>query len=279
MTLAAFDNFVGHFLSALRYHFRASTAAPIKKSGRPFGKDDLATAFRLTAFRTGSGIVTLAPPSTEDETAPALANVPTLAWENLADLLDSVAEQELLDQAVVAELDAARRALGGDGRFSVELAGSTRRRRQMFDEARIEQLRRPAEPSPAQAQAIVGLLHAIDLEPDKVGIRTASGLEWSCRYPAELEREVLKLIGSRVWVRGSGRTTSSRGGSLDIEEIHSVPAYEQTSLFTGTPISLQQLMNAQHVERPQGLSTLADPEWQDDEESDRFIEAILSDDV
>lgn len=54
VSLAAFDGFVTHLLTALRYHYRAATAAPVKKTGRPFGKDDLATAFRLTAFRTGS---------------------------------------------------------------------------------------------------------------------------------------------------------------------------------------------------------------------------------
>jgi hypothetical protein len=277
VSLAAFDGFVTHLLTALRYHYRAATAAPVKKTGRPFGKDDLATAFRLTAFRTGSGIVTLEPPVLEDARTPALAEVPTLAWENLGDLLDAVAEERPLENAVLDELEAARRSLGGDGRFSVELAGRETTRRQSFDEERIEKLRGPHHPPEARPQAIVGLLHAIDLEPDKVGIRAASGVEWSCRYPADLEDEVLKLIGSRVWVRGSGRATSARSGTLEIDEIHLVPEHEQTSLFTGAPVPLDKLMSSQHVERPQGLMALADPEWPDDEESDRFLEAILSD--
>jgi hypothetical protein len=277
VSLAAFDGFVTHLLTALRYHYRAATATPVKKTGRPFGKDDLATAFRLTGFRTGSGIVTLEPPTAEDETATALAEVPTLAWDNLADLLDAVAEQRPLDNAVLGELEAARRSLGADGRFSVELAGGPRVRRESFDQERIERLRTPHEAPEMRPQANVGLLHAIDLEPDKVGIRAASGLEWSCRYPAELESEVLTLIGSRVWARGTGRATSARSGSLEIAEIHAVPEYEQTSLFTGPAVSLAELMTAQRVDRPQGLSVLADPDWSDDEESDRFLEAILSD--
>ena len=48
-------------------------------------------AFRLVDFKTGSGIAVLEPPLVEDEQGPErLAEVPTLAWDNLADLLEAV---------------------------------------------------------------------------------------------------------------------------------------------------------------------------------------------
>jgi hypothetical protein len=69
--------------------------------------------------------------------------------------------------------------------------------------------------------------------------------------------------------------TSARSGTLDIEEIHAVPEHEQTSLFTHETVTLEELLTRQAVGAPQGLEVLADPEWEDNEESERFLEAIL----
>jgi hypothetical protein len=276
VSLAAFENFVSHFISALRYHYRASTAAPIRKTGRPFSKDEIATSFRLVDFKTGSGIAVLEPPLVEDgQGAERLAEVPTLAWGNLADLLEAVAAKRPLENSVVNELEGAMKALGAEGRFSIEFRDPHRVRTQQFDQERMKTLRTLEAEREARPQTITGVLHAIDLEPDKVAIRTAAGIDWTCRYPANLEQHVLALIGMRVWARGAGKLSSARSGVLDVVEIHAVPEYEQTALFTGEPLPLSELMERQGVRGPQGLAALADPEWEENEESDLFLEALL----
>jgi hypothetical protein len=61
---------------------------------------------------------------------------------------------------------------------------------------------------------------------------------------------------------------------LDVRR-DAVPEFEQTSLFTGAPLALTELMRLQGVRGPQGLAALADPEWEDNEQSDLFLEALL----
>ena len=66
----------------------------------------------------------------------------------------------------------------------------------------IDRLRSAGPPAEASASdlVVVGVLHAIDLEPDQVAIRTPAGLDWSCEYPSELESDILPLIGRRKWL-------------------------------------------------------------------------------
>jgi len=52
--------------------------------------------------------------------------------------------------------------------------------------------------------------------------------------------------------------------------------YAPTALFTATPVPIDELMKRQGIGGPQGLATFADPEWELDEESDRFLEAIFA---
>jgi hypothetical protein len=80
VNLAAFESFVEHFLKALRYHYRSSRAAPIRKQGRPFSDEDLATSFRLVEFRTGSGVAVLEPAlpvETVDQLLPRTSHQPS----------------------------------------------------------------------------------------------------------------------------------------------------------------------------------------------------------
>jgi hypothetical protein len=279
--LATFETFIDQFLTALRYHYRATGAEPAKKTGRPYAKEELVTSFRLVGFRIGSGIAVLEPAAVDEEDN-ILGDVPTLALDNLTSLLDAVEARSELDTAVVRALDGARRALGDEGRFSVTVrdrAAPETTKQVFLDEALLEQLR-PTDAGPeVRIQTISGNLHAIDLEPDKVGIRTPSGVDWSCKYSPELEPVVKSLIGSRVWVRGAGALTSARSGALTIDELHAIPEHEQTSLFTLETVSIQELLTRQAVAAaPQGLHALSDPEWEDGEESDRFLEAIFDSD-
>jgi hypothetical protein len=277
VTLDAFEAFIDHFSNALRYHYRAARAEVIKKTGRPFAEDQVVTAFRLVEFRTGSGVAVLEPPLTEAEeqgSADPFAGVPTLAWANVADLLDVIDAGRQLEEPVVNELELAAKSLGERGRFSIEYRAQGRVRNRELDEAWLALVKVPEQLEAPRPYTISGVLHAIDLEPDKVGIRTPRGLDWACRYPAELEHEVLPLLGTRVWARGKGMVTSARAGTLELESIHAVAEFEQTELFTGPVVALDDLIAQQGLARPQGLLALADPNWVSGDESDMFLEAL-----
>ena len=48
------------------------------------------------------------------------------------------------------------------------------------------------------------------------------------------------------------------------------------AVFTKSPVSIGELMKRQGISGPQGLVAFADPEWELDEESRRFLEAIFA---
>lgn len=276
VTLAAFESFVEHFLGALRYHYRSGRSAPIRKPGRPFGDEDLATAFRLVAFRTGSGIAVLEPvlPATSDQ---LLADElpPTLAWDNMTSLFSDIESQEL-DDVVASELKSALRALGHEAHLTVEFSGTSHGRYEV-DESRLEPRNASTEESDA-AQTVVGLLHAIDLEPDKLAVRTPSGVDWNCEYPPSLELDVLRIVGKRVIATGIGRMTSAKVGTLTLESIAPLPEVEQTHLFSAEPVPLRTLQARQRITSPQGTNQFVDPEWSESEESELFLHALLDED-
>jgi len=277
VSLDAFDGFITHFTTALRRHYRASKSEPPRRAGHPVTADKLATAFRLVEFKVGSGIAVLKPPLTDGDPGLGLASeVPTLAWGNLGSLLAAAESGEHLDDDVVEELEAAAKCLGKEGSFFVDYRSGDMARTHAFDLPEIARLRAPQVIETSRQHTITGSLHAIDLEPDHVAIRAASGMDWRCRYPDDLEQRVLTLVGKRVWARGAGKTTSPRVGTLDVVEIHPVAEYEQTALFTGAPLPLEQLMERQAIRGPQGLAAFADPEWEPDDESERFLEAIFA---
>jgi len=277
ISLDAFDGFITHFTNALRYHYRASKAEPTRKPGHPFSKEQFTTAFRLVEFRVGSAIAVLDPPLVEGVPDSLLdSDVPTLAWTNVDDLLATAADGTCLDDDVVSELMAATRSLGKDGSFAVDYRSRGVSRAHTFHLPGLERLRAPRSVDAPHPQTITGNLHAIDLEPGHVAVRTASGMDWRCSYPDAIEQHVLALVGLRVWARGIGRATSTRAGSLDVAEIHPVVEYEQTALFTGSPVPLAELMTQQAVQGPQGLRALSDPDWELDDQSEQFLEAIFA---
>ena len=59
-------------------------------------------------------------------------------------------------------------------------------------------------------------------------------------------------------------------------KIHPEAAHEQRPLFTEQPVPIDELMKRQGIDGPQGLAAFADPEWELDEESERFLEAIFA---
>ena len=48
------------------------------------------------------------------------------------------------------------------------------------------------------------------------------------------------------------------------------------AIFTKFPVPIHELIKRQGISGPQGLAGFADPEWELDEESQRFLEAIFA---
>jgi len=139
----------------------------------------------------------------------------------------------------------------------------------------LDRLAQPTTAAEADAvTSIAGRLHLVDLEPDRVGIRTAAGVEWACRYSEELEERIKGLIDRIVWVEGCGTMTSPLRGALTIDRIEAVES-EQSALFTLIPVDEDALLARRGIAAPQGLEALSDPEWEDDTD-EAYLAALLS---
>lgn len=116
-------------------------------------------------------------------------------------------------------------------------------------------------------------LHLLDVEPDKLAIRTSSGADWTCKYPEDLEPVVERLVGRIVWAEGRGQLTSPLRGTMSIERVEAVEQGEQSTLFTGEPTPDADLLASQGIHGPQGLASVSDPEW-DEDADDAYLQAL-----
>lgn len=274
VSLSDFESFIDNFLAALRDYDRASRGEPTRKSGHPDRRAEAVTAFRLVAFQTGSGVATIEPElvSADDDQLP-MDDVP-LSLATLRTLADDLAAERSVPEPVLDALSRACRSVGADGSVAIEI-GATAAAPIVIDIGLLDRvaLARNAV-ADEEVRAVSGRLHLLDLEPDRLGIRTASGVEWSCKYPEALEEHVKSLLDRIVWVEGSGRLTSPLRGSMAIECIEPVDV-EQSSLFTSAPVGEDELLARQGIDAPQGLDALSDPQW-DDETDDAYLAALLS---
>jgi hypothetical protein len=275
----ALETFFQHFRTALREYARARVGEISHKGGRPTGRDQAATAFRLVDFRTGSGIATLEPMTAPDDgiSVPMAPGEDTLAETTLRSMLDAVQTEQEVPVPVVVALSKARQAIGEDGNFGVEVCGDRPMPKVVIDAARIERLERiPPAVEPSQ-QVITGRLHMVetDLPNRRVAVRAQDGIDWTCTYADELRPRVGKLVEKLVRITGIGRVMSSASGRLEISTIEPVVESVQDALFTAETVPLEELRAQQGIAGPQGLDALTDPDWSDDEESRRFLEATL----
>ena len=275
VSLGDFDVFIQSFVRALRDFDRARRDKPTRKSGHPERRAEAVTAFRLVRFAPGSGIATLEPEVVApDEGALELDEIP-FPLENLTALTVALAEESPLPSEVLDDLDRARRAFGDDGSISIELPSDLMDRPVVVDKPKLDRARAP-EPDPStKVTTISGRLHMLDLEPDRIGIRTSAGVEWSCQYDEGLEASVRALIGEVVRVTGAGKLTSPLRGSMKVHSISPVIEVEQSELFTTEVLADTELLARQGIEGPQGIDALSDPEWEDDEADQAYLEAIF----
>ena len=279
LPLTSFGSFVEKFRKALTDFDRQRRGEPTRRAGHPTGREEDVAAFRLTAVWPGSTILELEPIPYE-EVAPGedaqgvLADVEHLSMATLRSLLDAVEAEEEFDPAVTDSLSEARRTLGKDGSIAFRIGGG-RRAKVVIDEKRIRRLEERAKRPEARPTTVSGRLHRIELEPDKVGIRSGAGVDWTCRYPEELEQTVKVLLDKIVTAHGVGYQSTAQRGSLTIEEIHPVPQFEQTEFFTYEPVALEALMQLQGVQPRPGPISIA-PDDLSDQELDDFLDAVDS---
>jgi hypothetical protein len=144
----------------------------------------------------------------------------------------------------------------------------------VIDEDRVKELQ-ARKPRAVQAVTQVsGRLHMVDVDPYRVGIRTSTGFDWLCRFPEELEDRILGLIKRNVTASGAGVRTSAARGEFEIHAIEPLEEYEQTELFSLERRPLDELLAGHGIE-PQGWDFFADPDWEDDESSARYLAAVL----
>lgn len=192
-------------IGALRGYDRVRRAEPARKAGHPERRSERVAAFRLVEFTTGSAVATLESAAREEQDEALFDDQEDPAIENLGALADQLARDEALDAEVLDALDSARRALGEDGCIGLSLPGQDSAL--TIDRERIELLRGQPSDDASTVGQVSGRLHLIDLEPGRIGIRTPTGVEWSCRYGEELEETVKKLIDKVVVADGEGRLT------------------------------------------------------------------------
>ncbi len=274
VSLSDFESFIENFLAALRDYDRAGRGEPTRKSGHPDRRAEAVTAFRLVRFHTGSGVATIEPElvSADDDQLP-VDDVP-LSLATLRALADDLAAERSVPEPVLDALGKACRSVGADGSVAIAI-GAAATEPIVVDSGLLDRvaLARNAVAN-EEVRSVSGRLHLLDLEPDRLGIRTAGGVEWSCKYPEALEEHVKSLLDRIVWVEGSGKLTSPLRGSMAIERIEPVDT-EQSALFTPSPVDEDELLARQGIDAPQGLDALSDPQW-DDETDDAYLAALLS---
>lgn len=274
VSLSDFESFIDNFLAALRDYDRAGRGEPTRKSGHPDRRAEAVTAFRLVGFQTGSGVATIEPELvTADDDQLPVDDVP-LSLATLRALADDLADGRSVPESVFDALSKACRSVGADGSFAIEI-GDTAAGPIIVDSGLLDRVALAHDVAENQGvRSVSGRLHLLDLEPDRLGIRTASGVEWSCRYPEALEERVKSLLDRIVWVAGSGRLTSPLRGAMTIVRIEPVDV-EQSALFTTAPVDEDELLARQGIAGPQGLEALSDPEW-DDETDDAYLAALVN---
>jgi hypothetical protein len=273
VSLSDFESFIDNFLAALRDYDRADRGERTRKLGHPDRRAEAVTAFRLVGFRTGSGVATIEPESfTDDEGQLPLVDVP-LSLVTLRALVHDLQAERDVPEPVLVALRKACRAVGGEGSVAIDL--SREGESILINEPLLERLANSREIVDTETvRTVSGRLHLLDLEPDRLGIRTAAGVEWLCRYPDVLEQRVKALLDQVVWVEGTGMLGSPLRGTMDIERIEAVGS-EQSALFTVDAVGIDELLTAQRITEPQGLDSLSDPAW-DDDSDDAYLAALLN---
>jgi hypothetical protein len=278
LALADLESFVDHFARALRDYDRARRGEETRKAGHPERRAAAAAAFRLIRLEPGSAIVTLVADRVENADHQLELDDAPLALSTLAALVADVAAWHEIPDEVLDDLDRARRSCGDDGAIALELPPRIMSvRRVTIDRDAIERIKQPRATDRSAVTAISGRLYSVNLEPDRLAIRTPDGVEWACRYNEVLEGSVRSLLGEVVWASGEGRLTSALRGTMRITSIRLAVRERETELFVHQHPQPDELLRTQRVSEPQGLDRLEAHEWSGDEADERYLAAMFGD--
>lgn len=171
----------------------------------------------------GSAVLTLEPvaPGREEDEA-LFEGGDDLSLANVHAMVVALATGRRVDRAVADSLDSARRALGGEtSAIEITLPARLEAPSLTLDQDRIERTREDNSAVSA-ASTVSGWLHALDLEPDRIGVRSPQGIDWTCTYPEGLEEQVKALMDEVVVVEGERELrspTRRRSSSNDSQEM------------------------------------------------------------
>lgn len=275
--LVDLERFVRNFVGALRGFDRVRRVKPPVRGGHPKRRDEEVAAFKVVGLEPGSTVLTLEPArleavrdqaSFEPDASSALENIHSLAL--------SMSGQGDVDADVAEALERARTTLGSDaGAIEIALPNRLSAPTVRIDREAIERIRAErTEQRPVSR--VSGRLHLIDLEPDRIGVRSPQGIDWTCEFPSPLEERVKSLIDQIVVVEGAGEQRTVRSGSMEITSIAPAYTHEQPAFSSGEPADgPDELMRSQAITGPQGLAALGDADWEDDEQGARFMEYVL----
>lgn len=278
VSLSDFENFIDSFITALRDFDRDQRGEPTRKSGHPDARAEAVAAFRLVGFREGSAIATIEPELEADgEDADKLVDAEPVQVATLRALLGTVDREDPLPGSVTDALEKAVGSAGENGSLSVQFGGVDLDQScpsVTIDNARIARIRAAREtPEPKAVSSVSGKLHQVDFEPDKLAIRASDGVDWVCAFPPELESMVASLVNQLVWASGDGALQSARRGSMRLSAIRPIEQGMQTPLFSGEPISDDDLAAAQGITAPQGLDDVGSENWAEDD--DAYLAALI----
>jgi hypothetical protein len=276
LALADLESFLDAFARALRDYDRAQRGEETRRAGHPERRAAAAAAFRLVRLQAGSAIVTLVADRVENTDHQLNLDDAPLALTTLAALVADVAAQHAISDDVLDDLDRARRSCGDDGAITLDLPPKiATARRVTIDHDLLERLKRPHAADRLTVTAISGRLYSVNLEPDRLAIRAPDGVEWACRYDADLEGSVRSLLGEVVWATGEGRLTAALRGTMRITSIQLAIHEQETELFVHDHPHPDELLTSQGVSTAQGLDRLDAQEWTGDEADERYLAAMF----
>lgn len=232
------------FRKALRALVRSRAGQPAVQTGQPSSDVREASSLRLVGLRAGSAVLEFEPLEARLFADPAVGA--------LQALVDGLKGRELLEPTVSVYLADAVQSLGDAASVGLRVPD---RSPVEFDAAHLASLAGSPAVAPADSAGFVdGWLHAVDIEPDEVRIRDASGRDWWCHYPYELGGRVQGLLGRVVRATGTLRPTGQRA-RIDATSVDAVDL-ERGASRSAVDV-LADAMVAAGIGQPQDLASLA----------------------
>lgn len=147
-----------------------------------------------------------------------------------------------------------------------------------IDAAVLDSIVPPGAPSETETVSHVdGWLHGIDVEPDEIRIRDASGQDWPCRFTPDIEAEEAALLGSQVRAEVDA-PVPPRSAVLEVTRLQPLDAGGGPRVRRGQSAAevIAAALATADITAPQPLEALRGDVDPDDPEEAAFVEALRS---